>query len=377
MTIPYSQQWIDDDDIQAVVDVLKSDFLTTGPEVAKFERALCDYTGAEHCVVVSSGTAALNLATSVLTGCRKQKYIAVPAISFIASASCIVHSGNTPLFVDIDYNTHNISTKELDDLLYYSKTQTVREVVGILSVDMCGLPCDWQELRRIADDNNCFLIRDAAHSLGATYKGEKTGSCKYADVTTLSFHPVKLVTSNEGGAILTNNKELADKCRALRNHGLPDIEMLGYNYRMSDVHAALGISQLKKINRFVQSRKFIAHIYDDLFHDFEHMEIPDIPKETDGHAWHLYTIKVYESIRTKLRHKLLEDHGIGTQIHYRPIPDWEYFQHNWGVHERHYDNATKYAKRVLSIPCYPKMVFSKHSPILIANKIKQTIRELV
>ena len=384
--IPYSRQWIDDDDIQAVVEVLKSDFLTTGPKVEEFEKALCDYTGANHCVVVSSGTAALHLATLVLTKGRINDYIAVPTTSFIASANCIQYSNNYPDFIDIDYDTHNINIANLEHALKWYKTYPP-DCIGIIGVDMCGLPCDWERIHNLAHRHDCFVIRDASHSLGSTYKEHKTGSCQFSDITTVSFHPVKHITTGEGGAIFTNDPYIAEECRRLRNHGFRtdicprEVYTLGFNYRMTDFQAALGISQLKKLDMFVKYRREMAVSYNYVFSTEGKIQVQQKPKNyTATNSYHLYTIKIeWESELQKLGfQKLLEDkYHIKTQVHYRPIPTWEHYKRNpyTRTHESNYEQATKYANNCLSIPIYPRMRYEDVHPISIGNNIIRALEE--
>ena len=260
MYIPYGRQWIEDDDVRAVVDTLKSDYLTTGPKVKEFEQSFAEYTGAKYAVAVSSGTAALHCACHC-AGIEKGDEVITTPITFAASANSILYCGGTPVFADIDPETYNIDTDKIESLI-------TKKTKAILPVDFAGQPCDLEKIKEIAKKNGLIIIEDASHALGADYKKLKIGSI--SDITTFSFHPVKHITSGEGGMVTTNDEETYKRLKLFRSHGITrnreemerddgewyyeQIE-LGYNYRISDIHCALGISQLKKIEKFIQRRR--------------------------------------------------------------------------------------------------------------------------
>ncbi|HOM08487.1 MAG TPA: aminotransferase class I/II-fold pyridoxal phosphate-dependent enzyme, partial [Syntrophales bacterium] len=293
--IPYGRQSIDEEDIQAVVEVLRSDWLTTGPKVEEFERAFARAVGAKHAVAVSSGTAALHAAMYAL-GIGPGDEVIVPPMTFAATANCVVFQGGTPVFADVEEETLLIDPKEVERRI----TPRTR---AIIAVDYAGQPCDYDELCRIAKNNNIYLVSDACHALGAKYKGRPVGSL--ADLTVFSFHPVKHITTGEGGMITTDHPELADRMRIFRNHGITtdhrqrealgswfyEMVDLGYNYRITDFQCALGLSQLKKLPIWLKRRHEIADEYRKFFSgsiDFE----PLIVRDKVYHAYHLYIIRL-------------------------------------------------------------------------------------
>ena len=260
----YGHQTIDDSDISAVMDVLKSDYLTCGPKVKEFEQEICKYTGAKYCVAVSNATAGLHIA-AMATGLSKGDEAITSPITFLSSANCICYTGATPVFADIEEETANISPQEIERHIT-DKTKV------LIPVHFAGQSCDMEAISEIAHKHNLYVIEDAAHAIGSDYKDTKVGSCAYSDMTVFSFHPVKTITTGEGGAITTNNKELYEKLCALRSHGMHkdkdmvetweyEMRELGYNYRMTDIQAALGISQLKKLDVFKKRRREIVDFY--------------------------------------------------------------------------------------------------------------------
>ena len=271
--INYGKQYLDQKDISAVVKVLKSDWLTQGPKVQEFENSLKFFFGAKYCTAVSNGTAALHLAVKAM-GWKKGDHIFTTPISFLATSNAILYAGAKPVFVDIDLNTFNIDVKKLEKKIKILKKQKKR-LAGIIATDYAGQPCDWKALKLIGKKYNLRLINDNCHAIGASFYKNKKYACKYADIVTQSYHPVKNITTGEGGSILTNSKTLDGKIKLLRSHGvikkknkLPwsyEMQVLGFNYRLSDVNCALGISQLKKINKFIKKRQVIAKIYDKAF----------------------------------------------------------------------------------------------------------------
>jgi UDP-4-amino-4,6-dideoxy-N-acetyl-beta-L-altrosamine transaminase len=365
--IPYGRHWIDDEDIEAVVKTLRSDYLTQGPKVKEFENALCNYTGATYAVSVSNGTAALHLAC-LAAGIKPNCEVITSPISFVASANCIVYCGGRPVFADILEDTYNINPDE------------IRKAIGdktkaLLPVHFSGDPCDMDKIFKIARDNNLVVIEDASHAFGSRYNGERIGSCRFSDMTIFSFHPVKALTTGEGGAILTNRKDLYERLLLLRSHGItkdPDIffeqacrtapwyyEMqdLGFNYRLSDIQAALGLSQLNRIDSFIKRRRDIVHKYNEAFARFEEFTIP-IEKNGLYSACHLYVLLIDFNTIGKARERVmkeLEDKNIKTQVHYIPIHTQPYYQTKFGYSWGDFPKAEAFYERALSLPLYPKM----------------------
>jgi len=363
--IPYGKQYLDNDDIQSVVDVLNSDWLTCGPTVREFEQRLCDYTGAKYAVVVSSGTAALHLAILSLGLSGKWEGITSPN-TFLASANAIIYGGGKPVFADISEDTYNINHSEIDKQIN-SNTKV------IIPVDFAGHPADMKEIYDIAKKNGLFIIRDACHSIGSSYMGQKTGGCLYSDMTIFSFHPVKHITTGEGGAILTNNKKFYDKLIRLRNHGIVrnndafrfknqwpwyyEMQDLGYNYRITDIQCALGLSQLKKLDAFVKRRREIVSIYNKVFSGIDEVKIPT-EKENVFSSYHLYVLLIdFVGIginRVEFMEKLKEK-GILTQVHYIPVHLQPYYRDNFGYRDGNYPVAEEYYQKAISLPLYPSM----------------------
>ncbi|NLP45217.1 MAG: UDP-4-amino-4,6-dideoxy-N-acetyl-beta-L-altrosamine transaminase, partial [Peptococcaceae bacterium] len=292
--IPYGRQWIDEDDINAVIEVLKGDYLTTGPKIREFEEKLAQYTGAKYAVAISNGTAALH-AACFATGIKEGDEVITTPITFAASANCVLYMGAKPVFADINPETYNIDPDEI-------RSKITERTKAIIPVHFTGQPCDMDEIQKIAQEYNLTIIEDGAHALGAEYNGRKIGSI--GDMTTFSFHPVKNITTGEGGAITTNNDELYKKLVLFRTHGITrdkDIllkdkgpwyyeqQHLGYNYRITDIQAALGISQLDKLERFLAVRRDYVRKYNEAFSAVEEIETPYQLENTNS-AWHLYII---------------------------------------------------------------------------------------
>ena len=279
--MPYGRQYIDSTDIKKVVNVLKSDWITQGPKVKEFENALCNYTGAKYAVVVSSGTAALHIAC-LAAGIKEGDEVITSRITFAASANCILYCKGKPVFADIQEDTVNIAPEEI-------KKKITKKTKAIIPVHFAGHPCELDTISAIARNYKLLMIEDAAHALGASYKGKKIGCCKHSDMATLSFHPIKSITTGEGGAVLTNRKDLYERLRIFKNHGITkdrsimhsldgpwyyEMQELGYNYRITDFQCVLGISQLKKIDQFIQKRREIVQRYNEAFMDVEKIITP-------------------------------------------------------------------------------------------------------
>ncbi len=365
----YGKQWIDEEDIQSVVETLKSDFLTQGPKVVEFEDAICDYTGARYCVAVANGTAALHLAVAALKIPKGSEGITSPN-TFVASANCMVYNGITPRFADIDSRTYNIDPKNI--------TSGVSEKTKlVIPVHFAGQPADMEKINEIGKGNNLYVIEDSSHAIGSQYTdGSIVGNCKYSDLTTFSFHTVKTITTGEGGAITTNDSELYERLLLLRNHGITkdnsklsiehsklgepwyhEMQILGFNYRLSDIHASIGISQLKKLDKFVKRRREIVKKYNKAFKDIDWLTIPYERPDVYS-AFHLYVLQIdFEKIG-KSRKQVMEElrlKNIGTQVHYIPVHTQPYYQENYGYKWGDYSVAEDYYEKALSIPLYPKM----------------------
>lgn len=360
--LPYGQQWIEDDDIEEVVKVLKSDYLTTGPKIKEFEEKFGKYVGGKYAVAISNGTAALHGA-SFAAGIKEGDEVITTPITFAASANCILYQGGKPIFADIDSSTYNIDPKDIEKKIS-SKTK------AIVPVDFTGQPVNIDEINAIAKKYNLIVIEDGAHSLGAEYKGKKTGSL--VDMTTFSFHPVKHITTGEGGVITTNNKELYEKLKLFRTHGITRDKQilynknegswyyeqleLGYNYRITDIQCALGISQLNKIDKFLRRRREIAEKYNEYLKDIDGIVLP-YQEEYIKSSWHLYVIQLeLEKFKVGRREifEALQAENIGVNVHYIPVYYHPYYQ-KLGYKKGLCPNAEKLYERIITIPLYPKM----------------------
>lgn len=373
--IPYGRQSINEDDIKAVEEVLKSDFLTTGPKIAEFERKFADYVGAKYAVAVSNGTAALHIACMV-AGIGKGDEVITTPITFAASANCALYCGATPVFADIDPVTYNISPESVE-------SHVTERTKAIIPVHYTGQTCDMDAIHKIADKYNLIVIEDAAHAVGAEYKGKKIGSL--SDMTEFSFHPVKHITCGEGGIVTTNREDLYEKLKLFRTHGITREEKflhkvdgpwyyeqidLGYNYRITDIQAAIGISQLGRIDKFLEKRKKIAAKYDEAFRDFNGIEIPK-QAEYSNSAYHLYVIKVDKSIRKAL-FEYLRANNIGVNVHYIPVYTFPYYREH-GYENVKCENAEKLYESIISIPIYYDL--SDEEQDYVIDKIKEFMIE--
>lgn len=367
--IPYGRQSISEDDILTVVDVLRSDYLTQGPVVAQFEKAICKYTDAAYAVATNSGTSALHLACQVL-GLGPGDILWTSPITFVASANCALYCRAEVDFIDIDPQTYNISTQALEQKLKWAE-EAGRLPKIIVPVHMCGLSCDMEAIAALSKRYGFFIIEDACHAIGGLYQGEAIGGCRYSDITIFSFHPVKTITTGEGGLATTNKNELAEKMALLRSHGITrDIEKitkesdgpwyyqqieLGYNYRMTDVQAALGISQLKRLDDFIRQRNEIARRYDELLADLplQHQYRPEYLCS----AAHLYVIRLDTARSDKSRLKIvneLHEEGVGVHVHYIPVHTQPWYQ-QMGFKDGDFPEAEKFYAEAVSLPIYPDL----------------------
>lgn len=360
-TIPYGHQWIDGNDIKEVIRILKSDWITQGPKIKEFEDDLCGYTKARYAVAVSSGTAALHIAC-LAAGIKQGDEAVTSPITFIASANCIVYCGGKPVFADIEPDTINISPDEL-------RKSVTKRTKAVIPVHFAGHPCDMERIFSIARSRGLLLIEDAAHALGAEYKGVRVGSCKYSDMTTLSFHPVKHVTTGEGGAVLTNRKDLYKILLMLRNHGITkdlgkpkkevgawyyEQRLLGFNYRITDFQCALGVSQLRKLNRFLEKRREIAGIYDRRLSSVDEIVLPR-ERPYARSAWHIYCVRLRNARKRKTVFDKLRREGIGVQVHYIPVHLQPFYRERFGYKEGDYPKAENYYDSTITLPIYPAM----------------------
>lgn len=368
--IPYGRQDINESDIQAVVDVLRSDFLTQGPAVPAFERAVAGYCGAQFSVAVSSATSALHIACLALN-VGKGDLVWTSPVTFVASANCALYCGAEIDFVDIDPRTYNLSAAHLEEKLELAK-HAGRLPKVVIPVHLSGQSCDMVSIHALSQRYGFKIIEDASHAIGGKYQGQPIGGCRYSDITIFSFHPVKIITTGEGGMALTNDVRLGKRMQLLRSHGItrdthemthePDgpwyyqqIE-LGFNYRMTDLQAALGLSQMQRLDEFVTIRHAIAKRYDDLFKDLPMVTPWQLPESSS--AFHLYVIrlKLEQLGKTHLAFfEALRSAGVGVNLHYVPVYLQPYYQ-GLGFKAGHCPEAERYYAEAISLPMYPGLM---------------------
>lgn len=355
--IPYGHQCIEEDDIQGVIEVLKSDWITTGPAVGAFEKAVAEFVGAEYGVAVSSGTAALHTAMYAI-GIGSGDEVIVPPMTFASTANAVVFQGATPVFCDVDPDTLLIDPNLVESKIT-SRTKAV------IAVDYAGQPCNYDALREIADGNNLVLVADACHSIGAAYKNRKVGTL--ADLSVFSFHPVKHITTGEGGMVVTDNSKYAERMKMFRNHGITldhrqraekeswfyEIVDLGYNYRITDFQCALGISQLKKLPDWIKRRQQIASCYDEAFGELSAVK-PLAVNSCVCHAYHLYVVKLWGIDRNKVFDSL-RNAGIGANVHYIPVHLHPFYCKRFGTKKGLCPVAETAHEQILSLPIFPAM----------------------
>ena len=378
--IPYGRQDISEADIQAVVDVLRSDYLTQGPVVPAFEKSLSDYCGSQHAVAVNSATSALHIACLAL-GVGSGDSVWTTPITFVASANCAIYCGAQVDFVDIDPQTYNISVERLAEKLAEAE-QSGKLPKVVIPVHMSGQPCDMAGIHALSRQYGFKVIEDASHAIGGRYKDELIGNCRYSDITIFSFHPVKIITTGEGGAALTNDSHLAKRMRLLRSHGItsdasdmqsrPSEEIwnyqqigLGFNYRMTDIHAALGLSQMQRLDGFVARRHEIAKRYDLFLSDlpvitpFQHKNVYS--------SFHLYLIRLKQAEIRRTQQEVfdvLRSAGILVNLHYIPVYRQPYYE-NLGFAKDYCPEAERYFKEAISLPIYPGLTEAQQDRIVI------------
>ncbi|MDD1676383.1 MAG: UDP-4-amino-4,6-dideoxy-N-acetyl-beta-L-altrosamine transaminase [Methanomicrobiales archaeon] len=373
--IPYGHQSIDADDIAAVTDVLHSEWLTTGPRVPQFEKTLCDFTGSRDAVAVNSGTSALDIAVAALDLPPGSEVITTP-FTFAATANAILYNDGIPVFADITADTRNIDPEEI-------RKKITSRTRAIICMDYAGHPCELAEIRSIAQEHNLRLIDDACHALGAEYNGKRLGT--FADMTIFSFHPVKPVTTGEGGAVVTNDSTLAGRLRLLRNHGIDrdvphspeqgwayDMTLLGRNYRLTDLQAALGTSQMRRLSKFLERRNQIAALYREYLQDVPQIVLPHVQNGM-YHGWHLFTVLIGKGNRDTV-YADLKEQGIGAQVHYIPIYRFSYYRRRFpALVPDAFPVTENIFGKILTLPLYPAM--TDDDVAFCADRLRRSIRK--
>jgi len=371
--LSYGRQLIDEDDIQVVLETLRSPFLTQGPKIQQFEQAVADYVGAQYAVAFCNGTAALH-AACYAAGIGEGDEVITSPITFAASANCVRYMGGTVVFADIDASTYNINPIEI-------RKKITANTKAIIPVDFTGQPADMDAIMDIAREHNLVVIEDGAHSFGAEYKGKKVGT--QADMTMFSFHPVKPITTAEGGIIVTSNEEYYRKLQLFRSHGIEQTDYsvdqggwyyemtdLGYNYRMTDLQAALGLSQMTKIDTFIQQRREIAAFYTEAFQDIEGIIVPQQLERTNS-GWHLYMLQL-KGISRKFVFEQMRSLNIGVHVHYIPVY-WHPYYQQFGYERGLCPIAENWYERALTLPIHPNMTAEDLS--IIVSNIKELLKQ--
>lgn len=357
INIPYGRQWVDEEDVKEITEVLQSDWITQGPKISEFENAVANYCGSKYAVAFSSATAALHVAYKAI-GIKKDDEVITTPLTFAATSNTICHCQGKPVFADIEDTTLNINAEKIQEKIT-NKTK------AISAVDFAGHPCDYDKILEIAKKHNLLVVEDSAHSLGAEYKGKKIGGL--ADITVFSFHPVKAITTGEGGMAVTNSKELFERMMLLRSHGIVkkpeiggwyyEIQEPGFNYRICDIQCALGLSQFRRLDQFIKRRRDIAATYNNELKDFSLIQLP-VQKEYANPAWHIYPIRL-KLEKLKVGRKEIFDafkkEGIGVQVHYIPLHMHPFYQSKFNYKVGDFPSAEKYYKEAITLPLYPKM----------------------
>ena len=384
--IPYGRQDISHQDIDAVVDVLKSDFLTQGPKVPLFEKTVSKKVGVEHAVAVNSATSALHVACLAL-GLGKGDWLWTSPNTFVASANCGLYCGAKVDFVDIDPITYNLCPKALEEKLIQAKQQDRLPKI-VVPVHLCGQPCDMKSIHRLSKKYGFKIIEDASHAIGGKYLSSPIGSCRYSDITVFSFHPVKIITTAEGGLATTNQSDLAKKMDLFRTHGITrdtslmthtlegpwyyeQIE-LGYNYRMTDLQAALGISQMTRLDEYIEKRNALAERYKREL-DGLNLKCQFVPKNIRS-AYHLFVIRLQQNSTTDTRHKVFLDlrkNGINVNVHYIPIHLQPYYK-SMGFKYGDFPQSESYYEQAITLPLYPGLDHAQQDHIV--NSLKESLK---
>lgn len=383
--IPYGRQDINQADIDAVIEVLKSDFLTQGPQVPQFEKTVADYAGADYAVAVNSATSALHIACLAL-GLGQDDWLWTSPITFVASANCGLYCGAQVDFVDIDPHTYNLCAKELEKKLIAAE-QNGKLPKVVIPVHFSGQSCDMQAIHALAKKYGFKVIEDASHAIGGKYQGQTIGNCRYSDITIFSFHPVKIITSAEGGMALTNNAQLAEEMALYRSHGItrdPKLMThesdgswyyqqvaLGFNYRMTELQAVLGISQMKRLDEFIAQRHHLAQRYNELLADLP-ITLPWQYADNDS-SWHLYVIRLQLDKVNKTHLQVFEglrEAGVGVNLHYIPVHTQPYYQ-ALGFKLKQFPQAEQYYQEAISIPLFPALTEEQQD--IVIGKIKESL----
>lgn len=372
--LPYGKQWIEEDEIEEVTAVLKSDFITQGSRISEFERRFADYVGSRYAVAIANGTAALHAAVFAAGISRGDEVITSP-ITFAASANCILYQGGIPVFADILEDTYNIDPVEI-------KKKITPLTKAVIPVHFTGQPVDLDEVHRIARKYNLIVIEDAAHALGAKYRGQRIGGL--SDMAIFSFHPVKHITTGEGGIVTTNNREFYEKLILFRNHGITrdrdkltrdegpwyyEMEALGYNYRLTDLQAAMGIKQLAKSEKFINLRRKYVQIYNEVFKDIEEVIIPYEKPGCDS-SWHIYVIQLRTEMISVGRKEIfaaLRAENIGVNVHYLPVYLHPYYR-ELGYPQGLCPKAERLYERIITLPLFSKMTGQDVADVISAVK---------
>jgi len=381
--IPYGRQEITQEDIKSVVEVLESDFLTQGPQVPNFEKDISSYCKAKYAVAVNSATSALHLACLSL-GLKKGDWLWTSPITFAASANCGLYCGALIDFVDIDPNTYNMCPEALEKKL--AKAEAVGKLPKVvIPVHLAGQSCDMKSIYKLSQRYGFKIIEDASHAIGGQYLSKPIGGCQYSDVTVFSFHPVKIITTGEGGMALTNDKGVFERMSLLRSHGITrdtgqmkepvdegwyyqQIE-LGYNYRITDIQAALGRSQFKKINQIISRRHEIADRYNKSLSDLP-LKLPCKSNEWHSSAFHLYIIRLKNRSRRQQVFKSLRDKGVGVNLHYIPVYRHPYYQ-SMGFDSSAFPESESYYQEAITIPLHPAMSIQDQD--MVVQSIKESL----
>ena len=373
--LPYGKQCLNTEEINEVIDTLKSNWITTGPKMRLFEEHFKDFIGSKYAIAVNSGTAALHISTSSININPGDEVITTP-LTFVASANCVIYRGGTPIFADIKKDTYNIDPNEI-------KKKITPKTKAIIPVHFAGQPCDMDEICEIAQENDLYIIEDAAHAIDAEYNGKKIGNI--SDLTVFSFHPVKNITTAEGGMVTTNNEELYEKLLMFRTHGISkdavkrfgksgdfyyDMKYLGFRYNMSELHASLGIHQLNKLPNFQKRRREIVEIYDKGLKDIEEVKLPYV-KSNIKHSWHLYIIQLnLEKLRVDrdFIFKALREENIGVNVHYIPVHFHSYYRNKFGLTKGILPNVEWLFPQLITIPIFAKMSDDDVNDVIYALK---------
>lgn len=381
--IPYGRQHISQADIDAVTEVLLGDFLTQGPAVPAFEQRFCELTTAKYAVAVNSATSALHLACLAL-GVGPGNRVWTSPISFVASANCARYCGADIDFVDVEPDSGNMSIAKLRQKLEAARDNNSLPQL-VIPVHLAGSSCDMKQIHDLGQQFGFSIIEDASHAVGASYQDEPVGNCRYSDITIFSFHPVKIITTAEGGMALTNNLQLADKMRLLRSHGITRAEdlmtepshgtwyyqqlLLGFNYRMTDMQAALGLSQSERLLSIIQKRRLLAVNYRRLLHDLP-LSLPHMD-DNDISAWHLFIVRLHDKNKRQFVFNGMRAAGIGVNVHYIPIHTQPYYQQlgfDWG----NLPMAEDFYERIISLPIYPELTCEQQQ--YVADTLAELLR---